>query len=117
MCSIGENTHRIKLGYGQLREGHDNQLRAREPDILVKHVSLEYTAHQTDSDDHHFEQDKYTVEKIPTQRPNPSGPGPMRFKVRWRGCGPSHNSWEPISSTLFMQCVRRHKSKLQSSLT
>ena len=118
---IGEDTYRTKVGPGQFRERHESQLRAREPDIRGKHVSLNYTAHEADSDDDYAEQDNYTVEKILAQRPNASVPGGVEFKVRWRGYGPSHDTWEPVSSfvprinTPFMEYVRRHKTKLQVS--
>ena len=41
--------------------------------------------------------------------------------MRWRGYGPSHDTWKPVSSfvprinTPFMEYVRRHKTKLQVS--
>ena len=47
---IGEDTHCIKVGAGQFRERHGDLLRAREPDVCGKHVSLDYTAHEADSD-------------------------------------------------------------------
>ena len=77
-----------------------------------------YAAHEADSDDDYAEQDDYTVEKILAQRPNASAPGGLEFKVRWRGYGPSHDTWEPVSSfvprinTPFMDYIRKHESKL-----
>ena len=68
-------------------------------------------AHEADSDDDYAEQDDYTVEKILAQRPNASAPGGLEFKVRWRGYGPSHHTWEPVSlfvprkNTLFRDYV------------
>ena len=70
---IGEDTYRIKVGHGQFRERHESQLRVREPDLRGQHVSLDYAAHEADSDDDYAEQDDYTVEKILAQRPNASG--------------------------------------------
>ena len=70
----------------------------REPDLRGKHVSLNYAAHEADSDDDYAKQDDYTVEKILAQRPNASAPRGLEFKVRWRGYGPSHDTWEPVSS-------------------
>ena len=43
---------------------------------------LDYTAHETDSNDDYAEQDDYTVEKILSPRPNASVPGGLEFKVR-----------------------------------
>ena len=53
---IGEDTC-IKLGPGQFRERHDRQLRAREPDVCGKHVSLDYTAHEANSNNDYGEQE------------------------------------------------------------
>ena len=118
---IGEDTYRIKVGQGQFRERHESQLRVREPDLRGQHVSLSYAAHEADSDDDYAEQDDYTVEKILAQRPKASAPGGLEFKVRWRGYGPSHDTWEPVSSfvprvnTPFMEYIRKHKTKIHVS--
>ena len=72
----------------------------------------DYAAYQADSDDDYAEQDDYTIEKILAQCLNPSMAG---------GYGPSHDTWEPISSfvprvnTQFMEFVRKHKIPLQVS--
>ena len=93
----------------------------REPDLRGPHVSLNYAAHEADSDDDYAEQDDYTVEKILAQRPNASAPGGLEFKVRLRGYGPSHDTWEPVSSfvpridTPFMEYIRKHKTKIHVS--
>ena len=71
---IGEDTYRIKVGHRQFLERHESQLCVREPDLRGQHVSLDYAAHEADSDDDYAEQDDYTVEKILAQRPNASGP-------------------------------------------
>ena len=94
---IGEDTYRIKVGHRQLWERHESQLRVREPDLRGQHVSLSYAAHEADSDEDYAEQDDYTVEKILAQRPKASAPGGLEFKVRWRGYGPSQDTWEPVS--------------------
>ena len=104
-----------------MREGHESQLRARDPDLRGKCVSLDYAAHDADSDDDYADQDDYTVEKILAQQPSASAPGGVDFKVPWRGYGPSHDSSAPVSSfvlrmnTPFMEYVRRHKAKIQVS--
>ena len=118
---IGEDTYRIKVGHGQFRERHESQLRVWEPDLRGQHVSLDYAAHEADWDDDHAEQDDYTVGKILAQRPNASAPGGLELKVRWRGYGPSHDTWEPVSSfvprinTPFMDYIRKHKTKIHVS--
>ena len=126
---IGEDTYRIKAGHGQFRERHESQLRVCEHDIRGQHVSLDYTAHEADSDDDYTEQDDYihiytyiyTVEKILAQHPKGLAPGGVEFKVPWRGYGPSHDTWDPVSSfvprinTPFMEYVRRHKVRLKVS--
>ena len=84
-------------------------------------MSLSYAAHVADSNDDYAEQDDYTVGKILAQRPNASAPGGLEFKVRWRGSGPSQDTWEPVSSfvprvnTPFMEYIRRHKTKIHVS--
>ena len=118
---IGENTYHVKVGPGQFRERHESQLRPREPDVCGKHVFLGYAAHEADLDDDYAEQDNYTVEKILAQLPSASAPGGVEFKGRWRGYGPSHDTWEPFSSfvprinTPFKEYVRKHKTKIQVS--
>ena len=118
---IGEDTYRIKVGHRQFRERHESQLCVREPDLRGQHVSLDYAAHEADSDDDYTEQDDYTVEKILAQRPNASAPGGLEFNVRWRGYGPSHDTWEPVFSfvprinTPFMDYIRKHKTKIHVS--
>ena len=118
---IGEDTYCIKVGHGQFRECHESQLRVREPDLCGQHVSLDYTPHEADLDDDYAEQDDYTVEKILDQRLNASASGGLEFKVRWRGYGPSHDTWEPVSlfvpriDTPFMDYIRIHKTKLHVS--
>ena len=118
VCRIGEYTYRIKVGHGPFRERQESQLRVREPDLRCQHVSLDYAAHEADSDDDYAEQDDYTVEKILAQRPNAWAPRGLEFKVRWRGYGPSHDTWEPVSSfvprmnTPFMDYIRKQKTKL-----
>ena len=77
-------------------------------------MSMDYAAHEADWDHDYAEQDNYTVEKILAQRLSDSAPGGVEFKVRWRGSGPSHDTWEPVSSfvprigTPFMDSVRKH---------
>ena len=121
VCRIGEDTYRIKVGHVQFRERHESELCVREPDLRGQHVSLSYAAHEADSDDDYAEQDDYTVEKILAQRPNASAPGGLEFKVRWRGSGLSHDTWEPVSSfvprinTPFMDYIRKHKTKIHVS--
>ena len=116
----GEDTYRIKVGHGQFREPHEIQLHVR-PDLRGQHVSLDYAAHEADSDDDYAEQDDYTVERTLAQRPNASAPGGLEFKVRWRGYGPSHDTWEHVSwfvpwiNTPFMDYMRKHKTKLHVS--
>ena len=89
-------------------------------DLRGQHVSLDYAAHEADSDDDYAEQDDYTVEKILAQRPNASAPGGLEFKVRWRGYGPSHDTWEPVSSfvprmnTPFMDYSARTRPRSMS---
>ena len=99
---ICEDTYRIIVGHGQFRERHGSQLRVGEPDDYAQ-------------------QDDYTVEKILAQRPSASAPGGLEFKVRWQGYGPSHDTWELVSSfvprinTPLMEYIRKHKTKIHVS--
>ena len=61
-------------------------------------MSLDYTAHEADSNDDYAEQEDYTIGKILAERSNALARGEMEFKVRWRGYGPSHDTREPVSS-------------------
>ena len=105
---IGADTSSINVGPRQFSERHESQLRTREPDVHGEHVSLDYTVPQAKSDNNYAKRDVHTVEKILTQHPSASAPGGVTFKVSWRGYGPSHDTWEPVSSfaprinTLFM---------------
>ena len=118
---MSEDTNCIKVGHGQFWERHESQLRVREPDLRGQHVSLDYAAHEADSDDDYAEQEDYTVEKILAQRPNASAPGGLEFKVRWRGYGPSCDTSEAVSSfvlrinTPFMDYIGKHKTKIHVS--
>ena len=67
---IGEDTYRIKVGHGQFRERHESQLRVREPDLRGQHVSLDYAAHEADSDDDYAGP---ASERLGTRRPGVQG--------------------------------------------
>ena len=118
---IGEDTYRITVGHAQFQRHHESQLRVWEPDLRGQHVSLDYAAHEADSDNDYAEQDDYTVEKILAQHPNASAPGGLEFKVCWPGYGPSYDTWESVSSfvprinTPFMDYIRKRKTKLHVS--
>ena len=121
VCKTGEDTYGIKVGPGHFREQQESQLCAVVPDVRGKHVSLDYTTHEAESDDDYAEQDSYTVQKFPALRQSASALGGVEFKVRWGGFGPSYDTWEPVFSfvrqiiTPFMEYVRRHKTKMQVS--
>ena len=118
---INEYTYRIKVGHGQFQECRESQFPVREPDFRGQHVSLDYAVHEADTDDDYAEQNNYTVEKILAQRLNASAAGGLEFKVRSRGYGPSHDTWEHVSSfvpridTPFMDYIRKHKTKIHVS--
>ena len=118
---IGEDAYRIKMGSGQFRERHESQFSVRGPEVCGNHVSLDYTAHEADSDDNYAEQDDSTVEQIVAQRPSCSARGAVEFQVRLRGYGPYHGTWEPVFffvpriNTPFIEYVRRHRTKLEVS--
>ena len=116
-----EDTYCIEVGPGQCEEGHESQLRAREPDIRGNDVFLDYTAHEANFNNVYAEQDGYTVKKTLAQRRHASAPGGVGFRVRWWGYGLFNDSWEPVFSlvprtnTSLGKYVRRQKTKLQVS--
>ena len=61
---IGEDTYCIKVGPVQFRERHESILRTLEPDVLGKHVFLDYIAHEAHWDNDYTEQEDYTVKRI-----------------------------------------------------
>ena len=67
VCRVGEDTYRIKVGHGQFRERHESQLCVQEPDLRDQHVSLDYAAHEADSDNDYAEQGT-----MPSRRSLPS---------------------------------------------
>ena len=102
VCRIGEDTYSIKVGRRQLWERHESQLCARWPDICEKHVSLDYEAHEADSDDDYAEQDAYTVEKNLAQRPNAWGSG-NQCTLAWLFAVSRH-----LGNRLFLCATDKH---------
>ena len=96
---LGDATVQVQTGPSQFKVRHQTQLRAREPDLKGKHVSFDYCAHEADEeDDEYVESDEHIVEKILSHRSNPRVPGGIEFRVKWRGFGKAHDSWEPASA-------------------
>ena len=118
---IGDDTYRINVCPGQFNEQHEIQLCVCEPDLHWRHVSLNYTAHEGDSDEDYAEQEDYSIEKIQAQHQSAQARAGVDFKVRWKGYWPSHDTWGQVFSfvpwinTPFMEYVRRHKTKMQVS--
>ena len=121
LSTLSSDTRDDFVGHRQFQERHESQLHVRDPYLHGQHVSLDYAAHEADSADDYAEPDDYTVEQILAQRLNASAPGGLEFKVHWRGYGPSHDTWEPVSSfvprinTSFMDSIPKHKTKLHVS--
>ena len=96
---VGPNTFLVQTGPSQFETRHETQLEDAVPDITGKHVDFQYTQHEDVPDeDEYLKEDDYVVDKVLSHRPNPAVPGGIEFKVKWKGCGKSHDSWVPPSS-------------------
>ena len=60
-------------------------------------MTFEFTVRNLDSDDD-GEEDDYTAERIPTDKPDPPTTGGKLYKVRWNGVATPPDSSEPPSS-------------------
>ena len=62
-------------------------------------MDFQYIQHEDNSDeDEYLEEDDYVVDNIVSHRPNPAVLSGIKFKLKWKGYGKSHDSWVPPSS-------------------
>ena len=96
---VGQDVYAVRVGDNKILDRDHTQLRPRAPDPSGRPVTFKFTAGDVDSDDE-GEDDDFTAEKIPADKPDPGTPGGRLYKVRWKGFAASRNSWEPPSSFL-----------------
>ena len=94
---VGQEVYAVCVGDNKILDRDHALLRPRSPDPSRRPVAFKFTAGDVDSDDE-GEDDDFTAEKILTDKPDPGTPGGRLYKVRWKGCAASRDSWEPPSS-------------------
>ena len=94
---MGQDVYAVQVGDNKILDRDHAQLLPRAPDPSGRAVTFEFTAGDLDSEDD-GEEDDYTAERIPTDKPDPATPGGRLYKVRWKEFAASRDSWEPPSS-------------------
>ena len=69
----------------------------RDPDPHARAVTFEFNADAFNSNSYR-EENKYTAERIHSDKPGPSTPGRRLYKVHWKGSAAWRGSCEPPSS-------------------
>ena len=114
---VGQDVYAVRVGDNKILDRDHTQLRPRAPDPSGRPVTFEFTAGDLDSDDEGVD-DYFSAERILTDQPDPETPGGRLYKVRWKGCAASRDSWEPSSSfgprytTVWMEYLRRKNISL-----
>ena len=78
---IGQDVYADHVGDNKILDRDHTQLRPRATDPSGRPVTFEFTAGDLDSDDE-GEDDDFTAEKIPMDKPDPGTPGGRLYKVR-----------------------------------
>ena len=118
---IGEDNYRIKVGHRQFRERHESQLRVQDPTSVANmcpwtmpHMRLIRTTTMLS---------RTTIQSRrswPSVR-TPQHPEAWSSRFVGEAIGPSHDTWEPVSSfvprinTPFMDYICKHKTKIHVS--
>ena len=114
---VGQDVYAVRVGDNKILDRDHTQLRPRAPDPSRRPVTFEFTAGDVDSDDE-GEDDDFTAEKILADKPDPGTPGGRLYKVRWKECAASRDSWEPPSSfvprytTVWMDYLKKKNISL-----
>ena len=95
--NVGQDVYAVRVGANKILDHDHTELRPRAPDPSGRPVTFEFTARDLDSDDE-GEDDDFTAEKIPMDKPDPGTPGGRLYKGRWKGFAASRDLWEPSSS-------------------
>ena len=80
---VGQDVYAVRVGDNKILDLDHTQLRPRAPDPSGRPVTFEFTAGDVDSDDE-GEDDDFTAEKIPADKPDPGTPEGRLYKVRWK---------------------------------
>ena len=78
----GDDVYVIQVGNNKTAEQDHNQLLPRKPDPHGPAVTFEFTVDAFDSDNRNREEDKYTAERILSDKPDPSTLMGGLYKVR-----------------------------------
>ena len=86
----GQHVYVIQVGNNKTMERDHTQLLPRKPVPHGRVVTFEYIADASDSDND-GEEDKYTAQRILSDKPDPSTPGGRLYKVRWKDSAASRD--------------------------
>ena len=114
---VGQDVYAVHVGDNKILDRDHTQLCPRAPDPSRRPITFEFTAGDVASDDE-GEDDDFTPERIPMEKPDPETPGGRLYKVCWKGFAASRDLWEPRSSflprytTVWMDYLRKENISL-----
>ena len=91
---VGEGSYVVEARPGAEHHAHDDQLRKYIVDEYVG-TPKPFNYYRGSSRDINWQTDEYEAEKIMAHRKRRDGR--WEFKVKWKGCDATENSWEPLN--------------------
>jgi len=91
---VGEGSYIIEVKPGIEHHAHDDQLKKYILDVYAG-TSKQFHYYRGSSRDIDWQTDEYEAEKILAHKKRRDGT--WVFKVKWKGCDPIENSWEPLN--------------------